>query len=353
MRSPLKLPLCAALAFASLFLAAAPATAWEDHAFLTREALMDVEWLDAVPPLRVTTRTLSVDGVDDLYQYPSRAETPGETISARIVLERYADEPDRGPDRLPRVSWLEDFLAEYRGLRSQRHRHTHYPVWTTHFPLQAMEMGAAPDRAAAWYAASKTAFDREDPYWGFRFLAGAMHYVQDCAQPFHVSQSSTAFMFQGLGPGPVARVMANYHFTYQTWVARRLLDSSFKLGEALNGFKYDDFGTPEGAAAQVAEEARIHCQPVFDGCVALFDPRHSKALWNRTTVLDAAQLEPEPAAADLAKATRQALGLTGRATRGMLQMVRPLIRERFLEGLGPDQHPWREPAGDGRNPRGR
>lgn len=311
------------------------AAAWEGHDWITREALRDVDWLDAVPPLAVTTRTDSLEALNPRYAFPSLGETPGETIAARAVLERYADEPDRGPDDDMLVSWQQLYLVPLAGHASRRYHQSSMPDWSVHFPLTHVAMGAAAERASLHFHAARRAFDRGDPYWGFRHVASLMHYAQDAAQPYHASASAPVFLLPGDQPPAAAIVMANYHALFQGWVHRRMDDSAFELARPLRGTAADAFRHADEGVERVAERSRELGLPLFGASVRFFDRRFKKAELESPGLSDLAQLEPAADAERLADCARRALGRAARATRGMLALIRPLIRERFLEPLVP------------------
>ncbi|MBI2943485.1 MAG: hypothetical protein HYY25_04730 [Candidatus Wallbacteria bacterium] len=321
--------LCAALVLAG------GTRAWEGHDWLTREALRDVDWLDAVPPLPVTTRSDSLQALSPRYAFASLGESPGETIAARVVLERYAGEPDRGPDDDMLDSWQQLYLVPLAGHSSRRYHQSSMPGWSVHFPLTHVAMGAAPERASLYFHAARRAFDRGDPYWGFRYVASLLHYAQDAAQPYHAGATAPVFLLPGDHPPAAAIVMANYHALFQGWVHRRMEDSAFELSRPLRGTAADAFRHADEGVERVAERSRELGLPLFEASVRFFDRRFRKAELESPSFPDLAQLEPAADAEILADCARRALGRAARASRGMLALIRPLIRERFLEPLVP------------------
>lgn len=317
---------------------AAAAGAWEGHAELTRESLRDVDWLDAVAALPVTTRSDRIELTNPGYAFASRGELPGQTVSARAVLETYVDEPDggaNGPDDSMLLSWQQTYLVPLGGSSSRRLLQTFHPAKSVHFPLSAITLGKAPERAGVYFRAARMAFDRGDPYWGFRYAACLLHYIQDAAEPFQSSESSTVFMLPGDNAPATAVVLANYHRVFQGWVERRLVDSAYGLVQPLRGTQADDYRHPDEAVETVAGQSREHGLSLFEACVRFFDRRFRRAELLSPRDTDLAQLEPEPAAQKLAREAREALRRSARATRGMLALIRPIIRERFLEPAAP------------------
>ena len=125
---------------------------------------------------------------------------PGEKVSALTVLASSADEPDFGVD----INCWEDSPSEW----GKRYRLGKLPFGNPalDFNTQApFHMGfyhqswliyrAAPFVARTYPALrvhqfmglSRLAFRTGHAYWGWRFAALAMHYVQDLTQPYHAS----------------------------------------------------------------------------------------------------------------------------------------------------------------------
>src|SRR5438132_6910 len=113
------------LFFAALLAAVlAPAVrAWDAHDLITRLAIQDLTWLDSLPPIHVTTRTDKVPEIRQDYGFPYHGEKVGDTIPARVILERYASEPDWGPDQELHASWQQRFMGGYTGMSSRGYFH--------------------------------------------------------------------------------------------------------------------------------------------------------------------------------------------------------------------------------------
>jgi hypothetical protein len=95
-------------------------------------------------------------------------------------------------------------------------------------------MGLAPERAALFIELSRQARAAGRGYWSARFLANALHYLEDVAQPFHASQTPTKrFLFMPLfdrdhGAGTdhyvlqVQNIIAYYHYAFENFVGREM-----------------------------------------------------------------------------------------------------------------------------------
>jgi hypothetical protein len=103
-----------------------------------------------------------------LYEKPQGGELP-----AIQVLALYSVEPDWGMDYGISLSPVQSLMGG-----SQGYRHLRYGF----FFLRA---GKALHRALHFDRLSQAAFERGDLYWGIRFAARAVHYMEDLLTPFH------------------------------------------------------------------------------------------------------------------------------------------------------------------------
>ena len=153
-------------------------------------------------------------------KYGFRGVPIGGEVSGSRVLIDFSDEPDWGMDE----EVEEGSEAEFMG-GSQGYRHMYYPSGTFHLPRPFFPQGKAPERAELFYQYAREAFGNGDPYWGLRFLARAIHYLEDLANPFHTVQISTRFLVKdNLYEGTVQAVK-NYHFAYEDYVAYLLVQA--------------------------------------------------------------------------------------------------------------------------------
>ncbi len=136
----------------------------------------------------------------------------GDMIDAGQILIDFSDEPDWGFDQKLDLSWMQTFHGG-----SQGYRHIYYPAWTFHIPMSMVAQGTAPERVEHFYGLAKQAFENGDPYWGFRFLARAMHYVQDMSQPYHARQFSWRQIIWFNPYFGTVQVINNYHFAYESY----------------------------------------------------------------------------------------------------------------------------------------
>lgn len=166
-------------------------------------------------------------------------ETAGSGVSLARVLARYADEPDWAMDQDIFAQYPELWKDEYQymggrtGPQTRVFRHMHWPKGfyrpgpdgkPVHDPTP---MGMAPERAELFFTLSREAFVAGRPYWGARFLAWALHYIQDVSQPFHAVQLPAIDFLRfkpdgGLDLEATTRVIAFYHLAVDGFPGRAI-----------------------------------------------------------------------------------------------------------------------------------
>ena len=106
-------------------------------------------------------------------------------VLPRSVLAIYSDEPDWQMDdnvaRLKDVGVTKGIVGA--GTRVLRH------FWYKGQAIFTVDMGEGQEldrRVQLFYELSLIAFSINEHYWGYRYLANALHYIQDLTQPFHV-----------------------------------------------------------------------------------------------------------------------------------------------------------------------
>ncbi len=199
-------------------LSASPAQAWGDHRLLTREILADASWLSnpefrqiEVKPYRYEKEDAGpyAPGFQPIYV----DRLVGEKTTAREILLRYVDEPDWGMDDGLELSPLQGLAGGSKGFRHQRY----------YYLGGVLRVGDAHKRAEHFYRMSKHAFSQGDAYWGFRFLARSLHYVEDMGQPLHTRPFRLRQLpAAGFIPEKLANLARNYHHYYEAWVSDRL-----------------------------------------------------------------------------------------------------------------------------------
>jgi hypothetical protein len=171
----------------------------------------------------------------------------GQSLEAIEVLAAYADEPDWGMDQ--------DLfsIADYRygpcpfgpssGKSSQAPFHMAFlhahPMITRFVP--GISKTFLDQRVRLFFNLSSLAFSSEHNYWGWRFLAWAVHYLQDVTAPYHASPFPvpilplvTRFLrrprIRGFLEANKSYLM-NRHFVFEALV-HMLLNTIFKSGKS-------------------------------------------------------------------------------------------------------------------------
>ncbi len=154
---------------------------------------------------------------------PEGVEVPNEFLSIFNLLAIYSSEPEWGMDRDVDTGFISGFMGGSQGMR-----HMYYPALSTHFPLFLIPMGKAPERAEHYTNLAVRAFMEGNQYWGWRYAARALHYLQDLGQPYHTRQTYYKFIVLSSPVKGTTRVTKNYHIGFERF-------TSFLLIKELNG----------------------------------------------------------------------------------------------------------------------
>lgn len=211
------------------FWATVQALAWDGHEVITHEALRDMKALSAFNSIEVTPYTYG--DLDKSLYNPSfriiyRFEKIGERVSALDILTAYAAEPDWNLDTDLKLSPFQALTGGSQGWRHQR--------YTLLGGLVAF--GEGPERVEHFYNLALTAYRQGDLYWAFRFLARALHYLQDLNHPLHalpLPLSDLVFKHR-LQISEATTVAINVH-SIEGYFAHHLQEGAPSLLQALHG----------------------------------------------------------------------------------------------------------------------
>ncbi len=188
------------------------AFAWGGHKEVTYYCLKDVEWIKNFDSIKITPFNYE-DSDRRLapYYIPYKEGNIGDTTSALEILITYCEEPDWGLDKD-----IDSFLFKilgYIGLDSSAWRHGY---WI----MGPIKLGGAPERFIYYYNMSINAFKNGDIYWGFRFLARCLHYIEDITQPQHTYPVPYKVIVQKqFNPKKIIPIVQNHHFTLERYQA--------------------------------------------------------------------------------------------------------------------------------------
>jgi len=133
---------------------------------------------------------------------PSREGPPGnayvdvelyEPVSALDVLATFSDEPDWGIDQelfsIEQYGYGPPPFGPRNGISSQApfHMaffHEHPLLW---WFVPWLRKSFVEERVKVFFRLAGLAFEKDVPYWGWRFTAWALHYLQDLTQPYHAT----------------------------------------------------------------------------------------------------------------------------------------------------------------------
>ena len=249
------------LCLISLATLARPVGAWDQHTLITRASLSTLPALaEETVPYISFEKFISDFGyasprkfneaiqIRKEYEFlPHLGEDDGSAVSLLDVLAEYSDEPDWGMDREIFGQYPELWREEYSrmggkvGTPSQAFRHMYWQEFSWRMPLRTLKspilfspMGLAPERATLFIVLSRQARLAGHPYWAARFVANALHYLEDLAQPFHASQTPTKrFLWMPLfdrdrGSGfenyvlQVQNIIAYYHYSFENYIGHEM-----------------------------------------------------------------------------------------------------------------------------------
>jgi hypothetical protein len=136
-------------------------------------------------------------------------------VSALEILSLYSAEPDWGMDADLSISPLQKLTGGSQGYRHLRYGLHRFRAGTAH--LRALHFNQLADRA----------FSKGDFYWGMRFSARALHYIEDILSPFHTKPFPEWFwplkMFR---PRALYYITYNYHLNFERYAGFHLWHGS-------------------------------------------------------------------------------------------------------------------------------
>lgn len=146
-----------------------------------------------IPPTpEAFAQFLQVNDAVDIARWADN-ETDGMTWHPLQIMAIHSPDPDDGRDRSVVTKPAAKYLG---GFERQAFRHMEKPPlnlsnWknTVGYPFQ--ELGEASLRVAIYFDIARLAWQVNEPYWAWRWLGCALHYIQDLAQPYHTTQDAS------------------------------------------------------------------------------------------------------------------------------------------------------------------
>lgn len=202
--------------------------------------------------------------------------------NAAEILARHVDEPDGPLDgELNQSPYLERVRASMSYFYQEGDQHTHSfrhaYVEESVIPPIFHPTGVAPYRAALYAKLAEGAFMTGHLYWGFRFLAWAIHYVQDVTQPWHTVYLP-GFSFLKFSKAKMKHEISALHYLTEAfadnWLLTRKPDPKDTSGEPSADHSSDPWYVARiterlahlshEKASQVAGMSRAFFGPVVD-----------------------------------------------------------------------------------------
>ncbi|RKY01443.1 MAG: hypothetical protein DRP55_04270 [Spirochaetes bacterium] len=144
-------------------------------------------------------------------------------VAAIEILSLYSAEPDWGMDRNLKLSLLQGLMGG-----SQGYRHMRYVLFLF------LRAGSVSRQVSYFTKLSKIAFKRDDKYWGLRFAARAIHYLEDLLTPVHSKPFPEAFLIKNaFSPKRIYFKSFNYHMNFEKLIGYHLWHGREDLIEAI------------------------------------------------------------------------------------------------------------------------
>jgi hypothetical protein len=202
------------------------------------------------------------DGGYPIYSVPNRG------ICARDVLAVYSAEPDWGMDD-------NLFLSPLQGLTggSQGYRHMRYGLFV-------FRVGKAHERAVYYTHLAQRVFEKEDLYWGIRFSARALHYIQDALSPFHTKPFPECLLpVMVWRPRALYFTTYNYHLNFERLVGYYLWHGEKSFIDCIEAAQLKPVVELRSQLLKNVHAIRLLAGPLFRECRKLWGDSMSTALY--------------------------------------------------------------------------
>ncbi|MFW6120851.1 MAG: phospholipase [Petrotogales bacterium] len=183
--------------------------------------------------------------------YPN-PEPKNNMVPAWQILTVYSYEPDMGMDK-------ELELSRYQFLTggSQGWRHME-------FRLLFFRLGEVTNSVKYFTNLSNIAKDKDDDYWFYRFMARAIHYLEDAGMPFHTFPAPFIELLKlPFNYNKWLMVFSNYHFAFDNYAGYLLWEGYEPLVSAINNAKPHEINDPKKSTTELRSKARSKLNKVF------------------------------------------------------------------------------------------
>jgi hypothetical protein len=241
---------------------------------------------------------------NDYYAPFVRYDEPRDGMVPAIqVLSLYSAEPDWGMDSGLRLSPLQSLMGG-----SQGYRHLRYS-------LCFLRAGVAHKRVFYFHRLSSTAFERRDVYWGVRFAARAIHYIEDMLTPFHTKPFPENFLIKKvLNPKGLFFITYNYHMNFERFTGYHLWHGRKDFIDPIQGARVYPIRILESDLLRNWNCMRTLFYPLFRECRKIWGDSmiHGPLRLDRD---DVARINPPDA---LLESTQQWLGSAASVVKGYI-----------------------------------
>ena len=226
------------------------AFSWNSHYFYTELAIKNNEWINNFPEIEITPYTyedIDQDEYNPEFAIKYLEGEIGEKVKASSILINYSDEPDWNLDTNLNLNKIQALTGG-----SQGYRHMYFSVFGG-----LLKAGDAPKRANHFFEMSKIAFGKGDNYWGFRFTARAIHYLEDISQPYHTYPAPLDVLFKKFfNVKKLTVLVTNAHYGYEDfngYLFENKKEEFYNLLPEVKTVKMDDV---VDSAIKLSKEAR-------------------------------------------------------------------------------------------------
>jgi len=223
---------------------------WSSHFFYTELAIKNNDWINNFPGIEITPYTyedVDQDEYNPEFVIKYVEGEIGEKVEASDILINYSDEPDWDLDTNLELNKLQALTGG-----SQGYRHMYFSVFAG-----LLKAGDAPKRANHFFEMSKIAFGKDDNYWGFRFAARAIHYLEDVSQPYHTYPAPLDVLFKKFfNVKKLTVLVTNAHYGYEDfngYLFEQKKDEFYNLLPDVKTVKMDDVAD---STIKLSKEAR-------------------------------------------------------------------------------------------------
>ncbi|MFN3283056.1 MAG: hypothetical protein ACK40Q_02300 [Pseudothermotoga sp.] len=143
---------------------------------------------------------------DTCYLPPDPKPVDGKVPVWQILMV-YSVEPDLGMDEGLQLSSLQSIIGNSQGVRHMKYN------------IAIFEFFEGTQSFYYFVEMSRQAFMKGDEYWGYRFLARALHHLQDLSMPYHNAPGGFFDTLRSLTDKQMAQVLSNSHYSYDEYLA--------------------------------------------------------------------------------------------------------------------------------------